>query len=72
MSGLLLAEVAEYGTACVKRAYGNWTDSSLNGWKDQLLKRSIQPRVEGRQRGESRQRVEGQRREVEGQRGVRG
>jgi len=43
MSGLLLAEVAKYGTACVKRAYGDWTGTSLKGWKDQLLKQSIQP-----------------------------
>jgi uncharacterized LabA/DUF88 family protein len=42
MSGLLLAEVAKYGTACVKRAYGDWTGTSLKGWKDQLLKQSIQ------------------------------
>ncbi|RYP21104.1 hypothetical protein DL765_002393 [Monosporascus sp. GIB2] len=41
--GLLLAEVAKYGTACVKRAYGDWTDTTLKGWKDQLLARSIQP-----------------------------
>ncbi|RYP90890.1 hypothetical protein DL770_002967 [Monosporascus sp. CRB-9-2] len=43
MSGLLLAEVAKYGTACVRRAYGDWTGNSLKGWKDQLLKQSIQP-----------------------------
>jgi uncharacterized LabA/DUF88 family protein len=39
----LLAEVAKYGTAHVKRAYGDWTGSSLKGWKDQLLAQSIQP-----------------------------
>ncbi|CDR10352.1 NYN domain-containing protein [Streptomyces iranensis] len=39
----LLAEVAKYGTAHVKRAYGDWTGTSLKGWKDQLLKQSIQP-----------------------------
>lgn len=39
----LLAEVAEYGTAHVKRAYGDWTGTSLKGWKDKLLKQSIQP-----------------------------
>ncbi|KAK3989421.1 OST-HTH/LOTUS domain-containing protein [Cladorrhinum sp. PSN332] len=27
--GLPLAEVAKYGTACVKRAYGDWTGTSL-------------------------------------------
>ncbi|HEX3786305.1 MAG TPA: NYN domain-containing protein [Pseudonocardiaceae bacterium] len=39
----LLAEIAKYGTAHVKRAYGDWTGTSLKGWKDQLLAQSIQP-----------------------------
>jgi uncharacterized LabA/DUF88 family protein len=39
----LLAEVAKYGTAHVKRAYGDWTGTSLKGWKDLLLAQSIQP-----------------------------
>jgi uncharacterized LabA/DUF88 family protein len=39
----LLAEVAKYGTAHVKRAYGDWTAPNLRGWKDQLLTQSIQP-----------------------------
>ena len=39
----LLAEVARYGTAQVKRAYGDWTGTSLRGWKDRLLAQSIQP-----------------------------
>src|ERR1700741_4812130 len=39
----LLAEVAKYGTAHVKRAYGDWTSTNLKGWKDQLLEQSIQP-----------------------------
>ena len=39
----LLAEVAKYGTAHVKRAYGDWTGPNLKGWKDQLLEQSIQP-----------------------------
>jgi uncharacterized LabA/DUF88 family protein len=39
----LLAEVAKFGTAHVKRAYGDWTGTSLKGWKDQLLAQSIQP-----------------------------
>ncbi len=39
----LLAEVAKYGTAHVKRAYGDWTGTSLRGWKDHLLDQSIQP-----------------------------
>jgi uncharacterized LabA/DUF88 family protein len=39
----LLAEVAKYGVASVKRAYGDWTTSSLSGWKPVLLEHSIQP-----------------------------
>ncbi|MGW7532410.1 NYN domain-containing protein [Amycolatopsis sp. NPDC054798] len=39
----LLAEVAKYGTAHVKRAYGDWTGTNLKGWKDHLLSQSIQP-----------------------------
>ncbi len=39
----LLAEVAKYGTAHVKRIYGDWTRPNLGGWKDVLLRHSIQP-----------------------------
>ncbi|MBP7002450.1 NYN domain-containing protein [Amaricoccus sp.] len=39
----LLAEVATYGTASVKRIYGDWTQPNLSGWKDCLLEHSIQP-----------------------------
>lgn len=39
----LLAEVANYGTASVKRVYGDWTKPNLNGWKDCLLEHSLQP-----------------------------
>ncbi|WP_330843954.1 NYN domain-containing protein [Actinophytocola sp.] len=39
----LLAEVAKYGTAHVKRAYGDWTGTNLKGWKEHLLAQSIQP-----------------------------
>ncbi len=39
----LLVEVAKYGTAHVKRAYGDWTGTSLKGWKEELLAQSIQP-----------------------------
>lgn len=39
----LLAEVAKYGTAHVKRAYGDWTGMNLRGWKEHLLAYSIQP-----------------------------
>ena len=39
----LLAEIAKYGTAHVKRIYGNWTLPNLGSWKETLLKHSIQP-----------------------------
>ena len=39
----LLAEVAKYGSAQVKRAYGDWTGTRLAGWKNTLLVHSIQP-----------------------------
>ena len=39
----LLAEIAKYGTANVKRIYGDWTGPSLKGWKETLLQYSIQP-----------------------------
>lgn len=39
----LLAEVAKYGTANVKRIYGDWTNPHLRSWKELLLDHSIQP-----------------------------
>jgi len=39
----LLAEIANYGVASVKRIYGDWTTPSLKGWKEVLLEHSIQP-----------------------------
>src|SRR5258708_26672039 len=39
----LLAEVAKFGVAGVRRIYGDWTKPQLNGWKDCLLEHSIQP-----------------------------
>ena len=39
----LLAEIANYGTASVRRIYGDWTKPNLNGWKECLLEHSIQP-----------------------------
>lgn len=39
----LLAEIANYGTATVKRIYGDWTAPGLKGWKEVLLHHSIQP-----------------------------
>jgi uncharacterized LabA/DUF88 family protein len=39
----LMVEIANYGTASVKRIYGDWTSPDLKGWKDILLQHSIQP-----------------------------
>lgn len=39
----LLSEIAKYGTANVKRIYGDWTLPGLKGWKESLLEYSIQP-----------------------------
>ena len=39
----LLNEIADYGTASVKRIYGDWTRPNLKGWKETLLDHSIQP-----------------------------
>ena len=39
----LLSEIAKYGTANVKRIYGDWTLPGLKGWKEVLLQHSIQP-----------------------------
>lgn len=40
---LLLKEIAQYGTANVKRIYGDWTRPQLSSWKDKLHKFVIQP-----------------------------
>lgn len=39
----ILEEVAKYGTATVKRAFGDWTTQNLVGWKAHLLRHAIQP-----------------------------
>jgi uncharacterized LabA/DUF88 family protein len=41
--GDLLREVARYGTATVKRAYGDWTTPYLNSWRETLNSLAIQP-----------------------------
>ena len=43
IAGELLAEIARYGTATVKRAYGDWTTLNLSGWKETLHDLAIQP-----------------------------
>ena len=39
----LFDEIARYGTAHVRRAYGDWTGADLGHWTEQLLDRAIQP-----------------------------
>ena len=39
----LMAEIAKYGTAHVKRIYGDWTSPNLKGWKEILLEHALQP-----------------------------
>lgn len=41
--GDLLREVTRYGTATIKRAYGDWTTPNLNGWRETLHSLAIQP-----------------------------
>ncbi len=43
IAAALLAEIAKYGVASVKRIYGDWTTDSLKGWKKVLLGHAIQP-----------------------------
>lgn len=39
----LMNEIGRYGTATVRRAYGDWTTPNLNGWKEHLHTLAIQP-----------------------------
>jgi uncharacterized LabA/DUF88 family protein len=39
----LLEEVSRYGTANVKRAYGDWSTPQLRKWKDELHTHAIKP-----------------------------
>ena len=41
--GAVLAEVARFGTASVKRVYGDWTTTQLNSWKAAASEHVIQP-----------------------------
>lgn len=41
--GAVLSKVARLGTAAVKRAYGDWTTQTLNGWKPVASQHVIQP-----------------------------
>ncbi|MCT9820920.1 NYN domain-containing protein [Microbacterium sp. W1N] len=41
--GAVLAEIAQYGTASVKRVYGDWTSNQLAKWKVAASEHVIQP-----------------------------
>ncbi|RYE02946.1 MAG: NYN domain-containing protein [Sphingomonadales bacterium] len=40
---LMLAELSKYGTANIRRAYGDWGSTSLKGWKEKLHDFAIRP-----------------------------
>lgn len=39
----MLAELSKYGTANIRRAYGDWTGAGLKGWRDKLHAFAIRP-----------------------------
>ncbi len=39
----ILAEAGKYGSLTVRRIYGDWTTSNMQGWKDTLNASAIQP-----------------------------
>lgn len=39
----LMVEIAKYGTATVRRAYGDWASTRLKKWKGVLVTHSLQP-----------------------------
>ena len=39
----ILAELSRYGTANIRRAYGDWASAGLKGWKDKLHAFAIRP-----------------------------
>lgn len=41
--GAILAELSKYGTANIRRAYGDWGGAGLKGWKDKLHDFAIRP-----------------------------
>jgi uncharacterized LabA/DUF88 family protein len=40
---VILAELAKFGVANIRRAYGNWTKRELKGWEDALHEYAIRP-----------------------------
>lgn len=41
--GAVMTEIAQYGTASVKRVYGDWTKPQLSSWKGAASEHVIQP-----------------------------
>lgn len=39
----MLIEASKYGTVIIRRIYGDWTNTTLNGWKKVLHTHAIQP-----------------------------
>jgi len=39
----MLAELSKYGVANIRRAYGDWTASSMKGWTSKLHEHAIRP-----------------------------
>ena len=39
----MLAEASKYGLVIIRRIYGDWTTSNMNGWKDTLQTYAVQP-----------------------------
>jgi hypothetical protein len=39
----MLAEAGKHGKVTIRRIYGNWTDTQLSSWKEQINKHSIRP-----------------------------
>ena len=39
----ILAETGKYGMVTIRRNYGDWTESTMNSWKDTLHTYAIQP-----------------------------
>ena len=42
-ASIILQEASSMGNLIYKRIYGNWTTSTLNSWKKELLDNAIQP-----------------------------
>ncbi len=39
----ILTEITRYGTANIRRAYGDWSAGTLKGWKDKLHEYAVRP-----------------------------